>query len=164
MKRKTKEKGFRKSLGVMLLIALTSISLNAWAAPVSISGKVIDANGDPLIGVNVMEVGTENGTITDIDGAFVITAEKNVTLKVTYVGYRTQEVRAHNGMTVMLREDTKLLDEVVVVGYGTQKKSEPDWRRYIGRCFQNVGFQIRDRCGKSIARCRTWFDYYQSKW
>ncbi len=123
MKEKTKEKGFRKSLGVMLLIALTSISLNALAAPVSISGKVIDANGDPLIGVNVMEVGTENGTITDMDGVFVITAEKNVTLKVTYVGYRTQEVRAHNGMTVMLREDTKLLDEVVVVGYGTQKKA-----------------------------------------
>ncbi len=123
MKEKTKEKGFRKSLGLMFLIALTSISLNALAEPVSISGKVIDANGEPLIGVNVMEVGTENGTITDIDGAFVITAEKNVTLKVTYVGYRAQEVRAHNGMVVMLREDTKLLDEVVVVGYGAQKKA-----------------------------------------
>ncbi len=123
MKEKTKEKGFRKSLGLMFLIALTSISLNALAEPVSISGKVIDANGEPLIGVNVMEVGTENGTITDMDGVFVITAEKNVTLKVTYVGYRAQEVRAHNGMVVMLREDTKLLDEVVVVGYGAQKKA-----------------------------------------
>ncbi len=123
MKRKTREKDFRKSFALMLVMALTSISLSALAAPVSISGRVIDANGDPLIGVNITEVGTQNGAITDIDGAFAITAEKNATLSVTYIGYRTQEVRAHNGMTVMLREDTQVLDEVVAVGYGTQKKA-----------------------------------------
>ncbi len=123
MKRKTREKDFRKSFALMLVMALTSISLSALAAPVSISGRVIDANGDPLIGVNITEVGTQNGAITDIDGVFAITAEKNATLSVTYIGYRTQEVRAHNGMTVMLREDTQVLDEVVAVGYGTQRKA-----------------------------------------
>lgn len=117
MKRKTREKDFRKSFALMLVMALTSISLSALAAPVSISGRVIDANGDPLIGVNITEVGTQNGAITDIDGVFAITAEKNATLSVTYIGYRTQEVHAHNGMTVMLREDTQVLDEVVAVGY-----------------------------------------------
>ncbi len=105
------------------MFALALVSIGVTAAPVQITGHVKDVNGEPIIGANVTEQGTTNGTITDMDGMFVLNVEKNVTLEVTYIGYRTQEVRAHNDMVVMLKEDVSALDEVVVVGYGTQKKA-----------------------------------------
>ena len=118
-----KEIGFRSLLMSLAVFAMTMVSISAYAAPETITGRVVDANGDPLIGANVAEVGTTNGTITDIDGAFVLSVEKNVTLLVSYMGYKDQEVRAHKDMVVMLKEDTQVLDEVVAVGYGTQKKA-----------------------------------------
>ena len=118
-----KENGFRSLLMSLAVFAMTMVSISAYAAPETITGRVVDANGDPLIGANVAEVGTTNGTITDIDGAFVLSVEKNVTLLVSYMGYKDQEVRAHKDMVVMLKEDTQVLDEVVAVGYGTQKKA-----------------------------------------
>ena len=92
---------------------------------VQIKGKVTDMFGDPVIGATVMEDGTQNGTITDLDGNFILnTASANVTITVSYVGYMSQTVKAQSGksLSVILKEDTKTLDEIVVVGFGTQKK------------------------------------------
>ena len=123
MMNKHKENGFRGLLMTFAVLAMSLVSIGAMAEPIAIVGKVIDANGEPLVGASVAEAGTSNGTITDLDGAFVLTVEKNVTLLVSYVGYKDQEVRAHKDMVVMLREDTQVLDEVVAIGYGTQKKA-----------------------------------------
>ena len=120
---KHKENGFRGLLMTFAVFAMSLVSIAAMAEPIAIVGKVIDANGEPLVGASVAEAGTSNGTITDLDGAFVLNVEKNVTLLVSYVGYKDQEVRAHKDMVVMLREDTQVLDEVVAIGYGTQKKA-----------------------------------------
>ena len=120
---KHKENGFRSLLMTFAVFAMSLVSISALAEPIQIVGKVVDANGDPLVGASVVEAGTSNGTITDLDGAFVLTVENNVTLLVSYVGYKDQEARAHKDMVVMLREDTQVLDEVVAIGYGTQKKA-----------------------------------------
>lgn len=90
----------------------------------SVSGTVVDVNGEPVIGANVMVKGTNNGTITDIDGKFTLDNAKG-TLVVSFIGYKTQEIQINdNGrnLNIVLREDSELLDEVVVVGYGTMKK------------------------------------------
>ena len=91
-----------------------------------VSGVIVDTNGDPVIGANVVEKGTTNGTITDLDGKFTLEVNDNSVLQVSYIGYNTQEVSA-NGKTsfsIKLGENTQTLDEVVVVGYGTMKKSD----------------------------------------
>ncbi|MCF2689737.1 TonB-dependent receptor [Bacteroides fragilis] len=88
----------------------------------AISGVVTDANGEPVIGASVSEKGTTNGTITDINGKFSLNVKPGAVLKVTFVGYKPHEVKATRTMKIILTEDSELLDEVVVVGYGTQKK------------------------------------------
>ena len=123
MMNKHKENGFRSLLMTFAVFAMSLVSISAMAEPISVVGKVVDVNGEPLVGASVVEAGTSNGTITDLDGAFVLSVEPNVTLVVSYVGYKDQEVRAHKDMVVMLREDTQVLDEVVAIGYGTQKKA-----------------------------------------
>ena len=92
----------------------------------NVNGTVVDVNGDPVIGANVVVKGTTNGTITDIDGRFTIDADAKSVLNVSYIGYLTKEVAVGNQQTVriVLLEDTKTLDEVVVIGYGTQKKAD----------------------------------------
>ncbi|MCC8153739.1 MAG: carboxypeptidase-like regulatory domain-containing protein [Tannerellaceae bacterium] len=89
-----------------------------------ISGVVVDAmTGEPVIGANVLVKGTTNGTITDYDGNFTLNAPVGATLAISYIGYTALEVRATAGpMNIRLAEDTKALDEVVVVGYSVQKK------------------------------------------
>lgn len=89
-----------------------------------ITGVVIDERGDPVIGANIIEEGTSNGVVTDIDGQFSITLSGNVTLKVTYIGYAEQQIVVGNKthLDITLKEDLKSLDEVVVVGYGTKKR------------------------------------------
>lgn len=89
-----------------------------------ISGSVKDVNGDPIIGATVMEGGTTNGTITDFDGNFVLEVADGAELDISYIGYQTQKLKAQSGklLVVTLKEDAEILDEVVVVGYGTQKK------------------------------------------
>lgn len=90
----------------------------------TVSGKVIDANGEPVIGATIMEKGTTNGTITDFDGNFNLNVVDGAQLEVSYVGFQSQNVKAIYGknIAVTLKEDSELLDEVVVVGYGVQKK------------------------------------------
>lgn len=90
---------------------------------ITISGLVVDAAGEPIIGASVVEKGTTNGGITDLDGKFTLTITPGATLKISFVGYQTQEVKAAKTMRITLKEDTEMLDEVVVVGYGVQKKA-----------------------------------------
>lgn len=89
-----------------------------------VSGTVKDVNGDPIIGATVMEGGTTNGTITDFDGNFVLEVTDGAELDISYIGYQTQKLKTQSGklLAVTLKEDLETLDEVVVVGYGTQKK------------------------------------------
>ncbi|RGM90187.1 SusC/RagA family TonB-linked outer membrane protein [Phocaeicola vulgatus] len=91
-----------------------------------VTGIVKDANGEPVIGANVMVKGQSIGTITDIDGRFVLDAPKDAVLQITYIGYVSQEVKVSGKkeINVVLKEDTETLDEVVVIGYGTAKKSD----------------------------------------
>ena len=88
-----------------------------------IKGIVTDVNGEPIVGANVVEKGTTNGTITDIDGNFSLNVSGS-TLLVSYIGYISQEIslQGQNTISVRLQEDTQSLEEVVVVGYGVQKK------------------------------------------
>jgi TonB-linked SusC/RagA family outer membrane protein len=89
-----------------------------------IQGNVIDENGEPVIGATIVEkANTQNATITDFDGNFTINVKAGQTITVSYIGYEAQELAAKQGMTIKLQPDNKVLDEVVVVGYGVQKKS-----------------------------------------
>ncbi|WP_255419964.1 SusC/RagA family TonB-linked outer membrane protein [Parabacteroides sp. AM58-2XD] len=90
----------------------------------TITGVVKDQNGDPVIGANVIEKGTTNGVITDIDGKFSLTVSNKATIQVSYIGYLGQEVTVgdRTDLTIALKENSQELDEVVVVGYGVQKK------------------------------------------
>src|SRR5690606_24348346 len=91
----------------------------------SVSGKVVDENGEPLIGVNVQIKGTNNGTATDINGQFSLSdIDAQAILVVSYIGYQSQEVglKGQTNLTIIMQEDAQTLDEVVVVGYGTQRK------------------------------------------
>lgn len=93
----------------------------------SVSGVVKDFTGEPIIGANIREKGNPgNGTITDIDGNFSLSVAAGATLEISFIGYTTVEVKAEFGktLTIMLHDDTEMLDEVVVVGYGVQKKSD----------------------------------------
>lgn len=105
----------------MLCIMFTA---TAFAQQKTIKGTVVDATGEPLIGVNVSVKGTTIGIITDIDGNYTLEVPSKSTIVFSYIGYQTQEVAVGNQSTinVTLKEDTQKLEEVVVVGYGTQKK------------------------------------------
>ena len=107
-----------------LLLLITIFCLPAWGQEATnISGRVVDDAGEPMIGVSIVEKGTTNATVTDLDGNFKLAVQRGATLVVSYVGYTTQEVRAAQGMKIILKENARVFDEVVVVGYGIQKKS-----------------------------------------
>ena len=92
-----------------------------------VSGRVVDSNGEPLIGVSVVEKGNKgNGAVTDVDGNFTLRVSPKSTLLISYVGYKSQEVSVNgrNAVTVTLSEDAELLSDVVVIGYGTVKKAD----------------------------------------
>ena len=97
---------------------------SAFAQNQAISGKVLDAGGEPVIGAAVMVPGTTNGATTDLNGAFSIRVAPGTTLEVSCIGYTTIRVTAANGMTVTLEDDAEMLEETVVIGYGVQKKSD----------------------------------------
>ena len=90
-----------------------------------VSGVITDVNGEPIIGVNVLVKGTTNGTTTDLDGKYALEVPSNAVLQFSYIGYLTQEVAVKDKaiLNVIMKEDTKSLEEVVVIGYGTVKKS-----------------------------------------
>ena len=104
----------------MLLALLLSIASYAQG----ILGTVTDDQGEPVIGASVVEKGNpQNGTITDLDGHFTMKVSEGAPITISFIGYVTQEVKAKQGMTVTMKEDSQMLNDVVVIGYGVQKKS-----------------------------------------
>lgn len=118
-----KTQAFRYMLSVGCLLFFFSIGM--FAQQQTVKGVVKDVTGEPIIGASVLVKGTSNGTITNLDGAFSLSnVEEGVEIEITYVGYLPQIVKATIApLNIILREDTKTLDEIVVIGYGTQKKS-----------------------------------------
>ena len=105
---------------MMLLLFCSSAVL----AQTTASGTIVDANGEPIIGASVLEVGTSNGTITDFDGNFTLNVSNGAQLNISYVGYKPQTLAAAADMQIRLAEDTEVLEEVVVTGYTTQRKAD----------------------------------------
>ncbi len=106
---------------LFLLFCVFSVAQNTK----TIKGTVVSTTGEPLVGVTVQQVGTNNGALTDVNGMFTLNAPMNSTLRISYVGYVTKELKVTseaNLLKIILKDDNKLLDEVVVVGYGVQKK------------------------------------------
>ena len=104
--------------------ALCVVCTMANAQKVKMSGVVTDPTGETVIGASVMVKGTKDGAVTDLDGNFQIDADPGATLVISYIGYKTQEVKAASDMKIMLQEDANDLQEVVVTGYTTQKKAD----------------------------------------
>ena len=109
-------------LSALLLVML--ISLGAFAQKLTVKGHVVDGTEMAVIGASVQEKGTTNGTVTDMDGNFTLAVEPGATLVVSYIGYKTQEVKAAASLDITLQEDNELLDEVVVIGYGSVKRKD----------------------------------------
>ncbi len=119
--RTTRQLGIKIGLFSVILLLQSFLSLSAQ----NVSGVVKDANDEPLIGVSVQVKGTQNGTVTNLNGEYVINNVKQGSIIIfSYVGYSSKEITVNsNVINVVLKEDTQNLDEVIVVGYGTQKKS-----------------------------------------
>ena len=109
-----------RMLGLILGLFL---SVSAFAQ-IDVKGHVKDATGEPIIGATVRVDGTQAATITDFDGNFAIKAKQGATLSISYVGYVTAQVKAAPNVTVVLQDDQTVLQDVVVIGYGTVKKSD----------------------------------------
>ena len=109
---------------VVLTTAFFLLCSTVMMAQNKVSGTVLDATGEPLIGVSVLEAGTSNGVVTDFNGNFTLTVKQGADLVVSYIGYVSQTVAARNGMTITLEEDNQVLNEVVVVGYGTMRRKD----------------------------------------
>ena len=109
---------------LILLLGLF-VSVGAFAQKISVTGVVKDQTGAPIIGGNIVVKGTTTGVITDVDGKFTLSANKGDVLVISYVGFTSQEVKADGKpLNIILREDTELLDEVVVLGYGAQTRKQ----------------------------------------
>lgn len=117
-------KNYFCSLRAVALSLILFLGMTAFAQT-QVNGTVIDAaNGEPIIGASILEIGTTNGTITDWDGNFTLIVQPGAKLAISYMGYKTQELAAAPNMSVKLGEDSELLEEVVVVGYGVVKKND----------------------------------------
>ncbi len=110
-------------LAAMLLAILMSVNVMAQDM-IQVQGNVKDATGEPIISATVMQKGTGNGTVTDLDGNFTLRAPKGSLIVVSYIGYKNKEVKAASNVIVVLEEDVNLLEETVVIGYAKVKKSD----------------------------------------
>ena len=115
-----------KQLRTLLIIAMAIfVCALAHAQGVNVSGKVTSAtDGEPITGASVVEKGTTRGTVTDIDGNFKLEVNSGATLVISYLGFKTIEVKATPSMNIALEENAKSLNEVVVTGYTTQRKAD----------------------------------------
>ena len=110
---------------LLTLVVGLFLSVGAFAQQIAIKGLVKDITGEPVIGANVLVKGTTNGTITDFDGNFQLSANKGDIIVISFIGFTTQELPATTDlMNVVLRDDTEMLSEVVVIGYGVAKKND----------------------------------------
>lgn len=127
----------------------------------SVSGTIKDPVGEPVIGASILEKGTTNGTITDFDGNFTLNVAPGATLVISYIGYKNQEMKVIPGksLNIILQEDTETLEEVVVVGYGVQKKSDVTGSVNFSREGAS-GKTSGDECITSCSRCGGRCYYY----
>lgn len=109
---------------LLMLIAGLCMSVSVFAQQMTVTGVVKDPTGEPVIGANVIIKGTTNGTVTDIDGKFLLSASKGDIISVSFIGYKMQELPATSDMNIILVEDSQMLENVVVIGYGTVKKND----------------------------------------
>ncbi len=109
---------------LLMFIVGLFLSVNTFAQQIVVKGIVKDTTGEAIIGANVIVKGTTNGTITDFDGNFLLNANKGDIIIISFIGYRSQEAQAAASMNIILKDDTELLDEVVVIGYGSVKKDD----------------------------------------
>ena len=109
---------------LLMSSTLCAVCTMANAQQVNVSGVIKDATGETVIGASVMVKGTKTGTVTDLDGRFYVECTPGATLVISYIGYQTQEVKAADGMNVVLQEAANDLNEVVVTGYTTQRKAD----------------------------------------
>ena len=127
---------------------------------VTVSGVVKDRKGEPIIGANIMEKGTTNGTITDFDGKYTLKVKnaKSI-LVVSYIGYQTQEIPVGNGgkKDITMQDDSELMDEVVVIGYGTQRKGDVTSAVASVKAEDFTAGKIGDECG--IYNSFAWCDF-----
>src|SRR5690554_5603009 len=107
---------------LMVFFTLFFIGIGLLVAQTQVQGTVLDDTGEPVIGATIQIQGTSQGTVTDIDGNFTLSAPADGVLVITYVGYESQEVAVSPNVRVVLTTDTQLLDEVMVVAYGTARK------------------------------------------
>ena len=117
----------KKSLRLKALLTLLVglfLSIGAFAQQIAVKGHVKDTTGEPVIGANILMKGTTNGTITDFDGNFMLNVPKDAILSVSFVGYKSAEVKAASTVMVTLEDDSQVLDAVVVIGYGSVKKND----------------------------------------
>ena len=117
----------KKSLRLKALLTLLVglfLSIGAFAQQIAVKGHVKDTTGEPVIGANVLVKGTTHGTITDFDGNFMLNVPKDAILSVSFVGYKSAEVKAASTVMVTLEDDSQVLDAVVVIGYGSVKKND----------------------------------------
>ncbi|MDD6000808.1 MAG: TonB-dependent receptor [Bacteroidales bacterium] len=131
---------------MLIMLPLMFVSVAA-VAQTTASGTVTSSNGEPLIGVTVLEQGTTNGTITDLDGKFSLQVQSGATLEFSFMGYERQSQPASSNMNIVLEEDTKALEEVVVVGYGTQRKEA-----VTGSVASMKGDEMRAVAGSNITQ------------
>lgn len=124
MKQKKTHRSLVRLMGVLLSALLFCVHVHA--QDLIVKGHVADPTGEPIIGANIIVIGTTTGTITDYDGNFTLkVADKKAVLRIGYIGYKEVELPVSaNLLQIVLKEDTELLDEVVVIGYGTVKKSD----------------------------------------
>jgi len=116
---------FAKAATIVMIFAASLLGMSsALAQNAPIRGTVVDAGNEPVIGAAVMVPGTTNGATTNLDGKFELRVAPGTTLEVSCIGYATKRVAAANGMTIVLEDDTEMLEETVVIGYGVQKKSD----------------------------------------
>ena len=115
----------KKILNLLLLFVMALLPLSVFAqGMISVSGTVLDQNGDPLIGCTVQLKGSSVGTVTDLDGHFQIKVPEDKMLVFSFIGYKTKEVKAAKTIKVKMEEDSHMLNEVVAIGYGTMKRSD----------------------------------------
>ncbi|MDD6780758.1 MAG: carboxypeptidase-like regulatory domain-containing protein, partial [Prevotellaceae bacterium] len=118
-----KQVKFRIPLRMMAVLFGLVLSIGAFAQ-ITVNGHVKDATGEPIIGATVRVAGQDGGTVSDFDGNFQIKAPQGATLNVTYVGYQPANVKAAPNVVITLQDDAKVLENVVVIGYGRAKKND----------------------------------------
>lgn len=118
---------------LLLWIAGMLLSVQAFAQAIVVNGTVVEKDGEPIIGANVLIKGTTNGAITDLDGNFTLNAQQGDILVISFIGYKNQELPASANMKITLHEDTEILDDVIVIGYATGSQ------RTVSGAIQRVG-------------------------